>query len=86
MERIEMNISLNGKKITVNDGTTVGELASDRNPGADLIILNGFPAGTDTILMEGEFRFPYQKRSSPRKRRAGRVDGCETHPGCPQGT
>ncbi len=50
----QMNIRLNEKLATITDGLTMGELAACHKPGADVLILNGFPVPAETILHEGD--------------------------------
>lgn len=52
-----MNISLNEKITTVSAGLSIGELADSHKPGADVLILNGFPVPAETELHEGDEAF-----------------------------
>ena len=48
-----MNIKLNEKAIFIDDGLTLGAVAGQHKQDADVLILNGFPSGSDTKLKEG---------------------------------
>ena len=43
-----MNIRINEQDKTIADDTTLASLANEFKPGADVLILNGFPAPADT--------------------------------------
>lgn len=60
-----MNISLNEKKITVAESVTIATLADQYRPGADVLILNGFPAAGGTILSEGDELFLIKRGQTP---------------------
>ncbi|HEX9079905.1 MAG TPA: sulfur carrier protein ThiS adenylyltransferase ThiF [Desulfuromonadaceae bacterium] len=49
-----MNISVNEKPLAVADGLTLAEVAAQVKPGADVLILNGFPAPPETAVGEGD--------------------------------
>lgn len=49
-----MRIRLNEKEIETAPGATLGELAKIHKPGADVLILNGFPSPPDTAVLEGD--------------------------------
>ncbi|HEY4743493.1 MAG TPA: ThiS-like ubiquitin domain-containing protein, partial [Desulfuromonadaceae bacterium] len=48
--RLVMNIRINEKPAAVADGLTLAEAAARFKPGADVLILNGFPASPDTMV------------------------------------
>ena len=52
-----MNIRINEQITTVADGLTIGQLADTHKPGADVLIMNGCPVPTDTIVHEGDAVF-----------------------------
>jgi sulfur carrier protein ThiS adenylyltransferase len=52
-----MNICINEQPAIVTEGITIGELASGHKPGADMLILNGFPVPPETKLHEGDSVF-----------------------------
>lgn len=60
-----MQIRLNEQVITIADGQTVGLVASSFRPGADVLILNGFPAQPDTPLNAGDELFLIQRGEIP---------------------
>ncbi len=60
-----MRIRLNEKPITVAEGATLSLLAEHRKPGADVLILNGFPAAGDTVLNEGDEVFLIRRGEVP---------------------
>ncbi len=49
-----MRIFLNERPIDLPQGTTLQQVRLQLRPQADLIVLNGFPAGGDTLLSEGD--------------------------------
>lgn len=49
-----MTILVNEKGRTVPDGLTLGELRDRIKPGADVLVVNGFPCASDTSLKEGD--------------------------------
>jgi sulfur carrier protein ThiS adenylyltransferase len=49
-----MRIHVNEVSQTVREGTTAGALRDGLHPGADLIVVNGFPAEAETLLHEGD--------------------------------
>ena len=49
-----MNIHINEQMATVADGLTMGDLSICHKPGADVLILNGFPVSADTVIHEGD--------------------------------
>ncbi|MCF8061360.1 MAG: sulfur carrier protein ThiS adenylyltransferase ThiF [Deltaproteobacteria bacterium] len=49
-----MRIHANETPETVREGTTAGELRDHLRPGADLIIVNGFPSDPGTVLRDGD--------------------------------
>ncbi len=60
-----LQISLNEKKIGIDDGLTLAMLAQRHKPGADVVILNGFPAPHDTELHEGDAVFLIKRGEQP---------------------
>ena len=45
-----MQIRINEQKCSVHKNITIGMLAEDHKPGADVLILNGFPVPAETVL------------------------------------
>jgi len=60
-----MKINLNEQTIEVEDHITVAGLASRFKPGADVLILNGFPASPETALREGDNVVLIRKGETP---------------------
>lgn len=60
-----MQIKLNEKTIKIAEGTTLAALAESHKPGADVLILNGFPAAGDTLLCEGDELFLIKRGEQP---------------------
>lgn len=49
-----MRIRINEKPAVIKDGLTLGTVADLHKAGADVLILNGFPAPADTVLHDGD--------------------------------
>ena len=60
-----MQIRLNEQVITIDDGLTVGQLAQRHRPGADVLILNGFPASAETMLSPDDELFLIKRGEMP---------------------
>lgn len=60
-----MNIRINEKPAVVADGMTLGDAAERHKAGADVLILNGFPAAKDTVLSEGDELFLIRRGEVP---------------------
>lgn len=60
-----MNIRINEKPAVVADGMTLGNAAERHKAGADVLILNGFPAAMDTALSEGDELFLIRRGEVP---------------------
>jgi sulfur carrier protein ThiS adenylyltransferase len=60
-----MQIQLNEKTIIAENGVTLAMLAERHKPGADVLILNGFPATGDTALNEGDAAFLIKRGELP---------------------
>ena len=60
-----MKIRINEKRFETSAGTTLAELASEHRPGADVLILNGFPAPPDTCLKEDDEAFLIRRGERP---------------------
>ena len=56
-----MNIRINEIAAFIEDGLTLGAVAKLHKTGADVLILNGFPAAVETLLHEGDELFLYHK-------------------------
>jgi len=60
-----VQIRINELVTTVDDGLTVGQLAQQYRPGADVLILNGFPASAETLLSAGDELFLIKRGEIP---------------------
>ena len=60
-----MQIRINEKVTTVDDGLSVGTLAQQFLPGADVLILNGFPAVPETMIAAGDELFLIRRGEIP---------------------
>lgn len=60
-----MNIRINEKDSTVEPGLTLADLAGRFKPGADVLILNGFPAPAETVIREGDELFLIKRGEQP---------------------
>lgn len=60
-----MKISLNEKPHTIDSGLTLADIAARHKPGADVLILNGFPAPPETELKEGDSAFLIRRGEMP---------------------
>jgi sulfur carrier protein ThiS adenylyltransferase len=60
-----IQIRLNEKTMTVDDGLTLAMLADRYRPGADVLILNGFPAGGGTRINDGDAVFLIKRGEQP---------------------
>ncbi len=49
-----MKLRINEKPAAVEDGLTLGTVAERFKAGADVLVLNGFPAPHDTVLHDGD--------------------------------
>lgn len=60
-----MKIKINEKNIEIEVGLTLAALAERHKPGADVLILNGFPASPGTLLSEGDELFLIRRGELP---------------------
>jgi sulfur carrier protein ThiS adenylyltransferase len=60
-----MQIRVNEKPVTVADGLTLASLAESFKPGADVLVLNGFPASGDTVVRDGDELFLIRRGELP---------------------
>jgi sulfur carrier protein ThiS adenylyltransferase len=60
-----VRISINEQWLETERGITLGELAVTHRPGADVLILNGFPASPETVLQEGDEVFLIRRGEQP---------------------
>jgi sulfur carrier protein ThiS adenylyltransferase len=60
-----MRININEKCALINEGFTLGDAAELYKPGADVLILNGFPASPDTRLNDGDELFLIRRGEVP---------------------
>ncbi len=49
-----MRVHVNESPRTVSEGTTAGALRDEVKPGADLVVVNGFPSDPETVLRGGD--------------------------------
>lgn len=62
-----MNICINEKPARIEEGQTLGAVAALYREGADIVILNGFPAPADTKLKDGDELFLIRRGEIPTK-------------------
>ena len=60
-----MNIRINEKAAAIEDGLTLGAAAERHKPGADILILNGFPAPPETMVHDGDELFLIKRGEIP---------------------
>ena len=60
-----MNIKINEKEFTIETGLTLRAVAEQHKQDADVLILNGFPSGSDTKLKEGDEVFLIRRGEIP---------------------
>ncbi|MDD2542674.1 MAG: sulfur carrier protein ThiS adenylyltransferase ThiF, partial [Desulfuromonadaceae bacterium] len=60
-----MKISINDKFVIIESGLTLGNVMERHKAGADVLILNGFPAPLDTALNEGDELFLIRRGEIP---------------------
>jgi sulfur carrier protein ThiS adenylyltransferase len=60
-----VNVRINEKAAVIEDGLTLGTVAERYKAGADVLILNGFPAAPDTGLNEGDELFLIRRGEVP---------------------
>ena len=60
-----MKIRINEQSVEVNHGLSLALLAETHKPGADVLILNGFPAPGGTVLKEGDEVFLIRRGQHP---------------------
>ncbi|MBW4054967.1 MAG: sulfur carrier protein ThiS adenylyltransferase ThiF [Proteobacteria bacterium] len=60
-----MKISINDKPAIIGSGLTLGNVAERHKAGADVLILNGFPAPPDAVLNEGDELFLIRRGEIP---------------------
>ncbi len=52
MNQGEIGIYVNERPMSVEQGATVGELRDRVKPGADVLVVNGFPSESETVIRE----------------------------------
>ncbi len=62
-----MKIHINEESTIIEDGLTLGAVAALYKIGADVLILNGFPAPADTVLSDGDEVFLIRRGEVPTK-------------------
>ena len=60
-----MQITLNEQPLALTDPTTVAQLRDRYRPGADVLILNGFPTTPEKVLHDGDSLFLIQRGAIP---------------------
>jgi sulfur carrier protein ThiS adenylyltransferase len=60
-----MKIQINENGTVIKDGLLLGDVAELYKPGADVLILNGFPAQAVTLLKEGDELFLIRRGEVP---------------------
>ncbi len=60
-----MNIRINEQATVITDGLNLGQVAEQFRPGADVLILNGFPAPPETMVQEGDELFLIRRGEQP---------------------
>ncbi len=60
-----MNLRINEKPADIMDGLTLGAVADLYKAGADVLILNGFPAPAETALSDGDELFLIRRGEVP---------------------
>jgi len=63
----KISIFLNEQNRSVPEDITAGELRDKEKPGADILVINGFPAGEDSILREGDQVVFIRRGETPKK-------------------
>jgi sulfur carrier protein ThiS adenylyltransferase len=76
-----MEIRINELTDRTEPGTTLGMLAEIRKPDADVLILNGFPASTETVLQEGDEVFLIRRGEQPGRDELERLMAARHTPG-----
>lgn len=62
-----MKILLNEKPVEIKEGLTLLSVAEQYKPGADVLILNGFPAAPESLVHEGDSVFLIRRGEQPGK-------------------
>lgn len=60
-----MQIHVNEQPVEIENGLTLGQVAEQHKPGADVLILNGFPAPATTAISEGDEIFLIRRGAVP---------------------
>lgn len=60
-----MQIRINEQVTTITDRLTIGQLAQQYRPGADVLILNGFPVSAETVVSAGDELFLIKRGEIP---------------------
>jgi len=76
-----MRIRINEIGADVCPGTTLASLAEQRKPGADVLILNGFPAPAETTLQEGDEAYLIKRGEQPPEEELQRLMSARHTPG-----
>lgn len=76
-----MNIRINEHDAAIAENTTLGSLAHSHKPGADVLILNGFPVSAETLLREGDEVFLIRRGEQPGRDELERLMAARHTPG-----
>jgi sulfur carrier protein ThiS adenylyltransferase len=60
-----VKVRINEKSAVIEEGLTLGEVKKLHKAGADVLILNGFPAPADTVLNDGDELFLIRRGEVP---------------------
>ncbi|MFC1836822.1 ThiF family adenylyltransferase, partial [Thermodesulfobacteriota bacterium] len=66
MPKKSITIRLNEESRSVPEGITVGDLRDKEKPGADVLVVNGFPSGPDKVLRGGDQVVLIQRGEAPK--------------------
>ena len=67
MNKHKISIILNEQNRSVHENMTAGELRDKEKPGADILVINGFPAREDSILRESDQVVFIRRGETPKK-------------------
>lgn len=76
-----MKVSINENAAVIEDALTFGAVAERYKPGADVLILNGFPAPPDTVLNDGDEIFLIRRGEVPPEEELERLMAARHTPG-----
>ena len=67
MAKHKISIFLNEQKRSIPEDMTAGALRDKERPGADILVINGFPAGEDSVIKEGDQVVLIRRGETPKK-------------------